>query len=388
MKGLPKKIQKKLEDRSAKNALRKLPSINNWVDFSSNDYLGFAVSQSIFENTQDILAEQNIIQNGATGSRLLSGNYDLYDKVETYLADFHDAPSALLFNSGYDANIGFFSAIPQRGDFILYDEFIHASIRDGVQMCNAKSYKFSHNDLNDLQKKLEQLHSKNNDNIQEFEIYVVTESVFSMDGDMPDLQGIVNLCAQYHAHLIVDEAHATGVFGNQGKGIVQHLGLEKNIFARINTFGKAIGCHGAIILGSEELKAYLVNFARSFIYTTGLPPHSVATILSAYQELEHSLAIQKLHNNIAWFNQKLDETGLKQNFIKSDSAIHCCILSGNENVKQIALQIQDKGFDVKPILSPTVPEGKERLRFCLHAYNSEEEISEVLSLLATFVIHN
>jgi 8-amino-7-oxononanoate synthase len=185
---------------------------------------------------------------------------------------------------------------------------------------------------------------------------------------------------------VVDEAHAVGVFGANGEGIIQSTQLQNRIFARIITFGKGLGCHGAAILGSDELKQYLVNFARSFIYTTGLSPHSVATILYAYRQLQaEKNAIEKLKGNIQIFNQQKLQLGLKPMFVYSKSAIQCAIIPGNEKVKNIASQIQQAGFDVKPILSPTVPEGQERLRFCLHSFNSEKEITDVLQLLATFV---
>lgn len=381
---LPERLQKKINNRKKDNALRALGLREKLVDFSSNDYLGFANSKTIFDNAHQLLVDKNIKVNGATGSRLLSGNHGLYTNIEDSLAAFHNAETALVFNSGYDANVGFFSSVPQRGDFVFYDELIHASIRDGIQMSNAKSYKFKHNDLEDLRNKVELCYEKEG-NTDTSEIYVVTESVFSMDGDIPDLKGFVDFCKKINCHLVVDEAHASGVFGNCGVGLLQELGLENEVFARINTFGKALGCHGAIILGSKELKQFLVNYARSFIYTTGLPPHSLATIQVAYQELKKTKEIEKLHSNIQYFRDKIRDTNLISMFIDSKSAIHCCIISGNEKVKVIAHQIQDKGFDVKPILSPTVPSGQERLRFCLHSFNSEEEIDEVLDLLATFV---
>ncbi|MBQ4819816.1 pyridoxal phosphate-dependent aminotransferase family protein [Aquimarina sp. MMG016] len=382
MEGLPKKLQKKLLDREESNALRKLPKQTDLVDFSSNDYLGFAVEKKLFDKAHQILVEKEIHQNGATGSRLLSGNHQLYIETEAMLTKFHNAESALIFNSGYDANIGFFSSVPQRGDIIFYDEFIHASIRDGIQMSNAKSYKFAHNDIEELKTKLLSLRSESK---SQQEVFVVTESVFSMDGDSPDLKTFVDFCNEYKCYLIVDEAHATGVFGDKGVGLLQELRLEDEVFARINTFGKALGSHGAVIFGSKDLKSYLVNFARSFIYTTGLPPHTLATIQSMYTELKTTSEIEKLQGNIQFFKQKLKTVNLKPLFIDSNSAIHCCVIRGNENVKSIAAEIKNKDFDVKPILSPTVPLGKERLRFCLHSYNSDEEIAEVLELLATFV---
>lgn len=370
---LPKKLNKKIENRKAENAFRQLGASKPTIDFSSNDYLGFSKSETIFNNAHDTLVKNNFKNNGATGSRLLSGNHKLYNALEKTLSDFHKTEAALVFNSGYDANIGFFSCVPQRGDFILYDEHCHASIRDGVQLSKAKAYKFKHNDLDDLNKVLKRVWQN------ESEVYIVTESVFSMDGDSPNIEALSELSKKHKVHLIIDEAHALGVFGQ---------GLVKiPIFARIITFGKAMGCHGAAILGSQNLKNYLINFSRPLIYTTGLPPHSVATIQSAYTHLFTAPKPQeKLQKNIIFFNSEIQRLQLHNNFIPSISAIHCCIISGNNNVKRIANHMQTKGFDVKPILSPTVPLHQERLRLCLHSYNSHKEITQVLELLTTFVL--
>ena len=376
----PKNLVAKLEIRKQNNALRKLSLPNNLIDFSSNDYIGFSKNKAIFEETHKYLIDNDCVQNGATGSRLISGNHKVYQEAETYIAKFHQAETALIFNSGYDANVGFFSSVPQKGDLILYDELCHASIRDGIQLSNAKTYKFRHNDFEDLEKLIRRFQ-------YEFaEVYIVTETVFSMDGDCPNMEELVVVSNKYNCHLVVDEAHALGVFGEKGEGLVQMLGLQDQVFARIMTFGKGLGCHGAAIAGSRELNDYLVNFARSFIYTTGLSPHSVATILIGYQHLEtERQTINRLRENIVHFNQEKNLLGLKPMFVRSKSAIQSAIIPGNQNVKSIANQLQEKGFDVKAILSPTVPEGQERLRFCLHSFNTKEEISEVLALLSTFV---
>ncbi|PTT13303.1 8-amino-7-oxononanoate synthase [Flavobacterium sp. HMWF030] len=375
---LPENLIQKLESRKQNNSLRRLPSFNNLIDFSSNDYIGFSKSEAIFKLAHHYLIENEVIQNGATGSRLISGNHFLYQNAEIFIAEFHEAESALIFNSGYDANVGFFSAVPQRNDIILYDELSHASIRDGIIMSNAKSYKFNHNDFEDLERLILKFPDTN--------IYIVTETVFSMDGDSPNLEELVILSEKYNCYLVVDEAHTLGVFGDEGEGLAQYLQLHNRIFARIMTFGKGLGCHGAVVLGSTELREYLVNFARSFIYTTGLSPHSVATILVAYQHLGiEKETIERLRQNIIFFNQQKNLLGLKPMFVRSKSAIQSAIVPGNENVKKLAQQLQDKGFDVKPILSPTVPEGQERLRFCIHSYNSEEQINQVLELLGNFI---
>ncbi len=382
MNNFPKNLTQKLQIRKQNSAFRTLKLQNNLIDFSSNDYLGFSKSEVIFIKTHQLLLDRNIKINGATGSRLISGNHDLYTETENYIAQFHKSETALIFNSGYDANVGFFGSVPQRNDIILYDELCHASIRDGILLSNANSFKFEHNNYENLEAKITDLKFK----YKNSEFYIVTESVFSMDGDCPNLDELIVVSENYNCHLVIDEAHAIGVFGDKGEGFVQNLNVQDKIFARIVTFGKGLGCHGAAILGSQNLKDFLVNFARSFVYTTGLSPHSVATILLAYQTLEtEKEAIQKLRENINFFNQEKQLLGLKPLFVRSKSAIQSAIIRGNENVKNIAHQIQEKGFDVKAILSPTVPEGQERLRICLHSYNSQEEISGVLKLLSNLI---
>lgn len=377
---LPEKLTARLCKREAGNALRQLPVPGEGLtDFSTNDYLGLAASEQIYTEAGKIVRDRGEVKNGATGSRLLTGNHSLYPEAEAMLARFHRAEAALVFNSGYGANTGFFSSVPQRGDVVFYDEWIHASIRDGIQRGNAGSYKYRHNDPEDLEKKILKTVGAGK------QLYIVTESVFSMDGDSPDLTGMAALAEKYEAYLVVDEAHAVGVLGGKGEGLVQELGLQDRVFARIITFGKALGCHGAAVLGSQQLKDYLVNFSRSLIYTTALPPHALATILAAYGVLSETRPGDVLHRNIAFFKSELSALGMDSCFVASDSAIHCCIIPGNEKVKNTAGELRKNGFDVKAILSPTVPGGQERLRFCLHNYNTQQEISEVLKLLATFV---
>lgn len=379
---IPKKLQDKLESRKTENTFRKLDRPHRLVDFASNDFLGFSMSKDIFDHTFFYLEDEFIFQNGSRGSRLISGNHQLYDEIEDLICKTHQCDSALIFNSGYNANLGFFSCVPQRTDLIFYDESIHASIRDGIRMGHAKSYKFKHNDLTDLKQRYQtQLHRRN----ENCEVYVVTESVFSMDGDTPDLKAMADYCTKNNIHLIIDEASAVGVFGKQGIGLVSELGIEDEVFARIITFGKAFGCHGAAILGDFQLTEYLINFSRPFIYTTALPPHSLMTLKAVYKELQQTHAIEQLHENIDFFKKQLSEHHLENHFIASNSPIHCCIIPGNEHVKSVAHHLNENGFDVKPIVSPTVPVGKERLRFCIHAYNSDEEILNVINLLSTLI---
>ena len=376
MQNSPSSLSKKLDKRLEDNALRKLGSQSSLIDFASNDYLGFADSKAIFDNTHELLLQKGIFSNGASGSRLLSGNHNLYTEAEEMLCKFHESEAALIFNSGYDANLGFFGSVPQRGDIVLYDELCHASIRDGLLLSNAKAIKFTHNDCEHLQELIHRFSGNT--------IYIITETVFSMDGDCPPIEQIVEIAEQNSCFLVVDEAHAVGVMGEKGQGLLQSLNLHNRVFARIVTFGKALGCHGAAVLGSNQLAQYLVNFARSFIYTTGLSPHSVATIIVAYSHLENdSRALENLRSNIIYFNQQKKLLGLTPLFVRSYSSIQCAIVQGNENVKNLANLFQETGFDVKAILSPTVPAGQERLRFCIHSYNTTQQIDGILNLLAS-----
>ena len=394
MSQFPQSLSDKLAQRLELNSVGKLPRQNTLIDFASNDYLGLSQSIAIYNETHQYLLDLNLKENGATGSRLLSGNHNLSQETEDFIAQFHQSESALLYNSGSYAYVGFFCSVPQRNDVILYDELVHTSIREGVLMSNAKSYKFNHNDFEDLEKLI--IKSQSHDQIPPSRvrgIYIVTESVFSMDGDCPNMDELVKLLDKYNCYLVIDESHALGVFGNtetsSGEGIVQMIGLQNRVFARIMTFENGLGCHGAVILGSLELKNCLIRLAPGSIYPAGLSSHSVAAILVAYQFLEKDKKNnQALRENIIHFNQQLNLLGLKQLFVRSKSSIQSAIIPGNEKVKNIAKQLQDNGFDVKVILSPTVPEGQERLRFCLHSFNSREEISALLKIFSEIVFKN
>lgn len=378
---LPSKLQSKLDERQAEGTLRSLPGPLAPVDFSSNDYLGFARNPELAQWTMEVL-EGAGPRNGSTGSRLLTGNHPLYGQLEAHLASWHRAEAALVFNSGYSANLGFFACVPQRGDLVLYDELIHASVRDGIQMGRAQAYKYAHDSPEDLLRLWERL-ARGKGGAQ---VYVVTESLFSMDGDLPDLSVLARICRDKGCHLVVDEAHATGVYG-QGRDRVCELGLEGEVFARIITFGKAIGGHGAALLGSSGLKEYLVNFARSLIYTTALPPHALAGILAAYRYLAQKGGepLGRLFGNIERFREEIRVQGLSDRFVRSGGAVQSALVPGNDRAREVASKLRAAGFDVRPILSPTVPQGKERLRFCLHAHNRDEEISRILGLFNQWV---
>ena len=368
-----KYLKEALDKRKENNSFRMLKVKNDSIDFSSNDYLGFSSTGLLHAKILEFNQTQaKKITEGSTGSRLITGNSAIAESLEGLIATYHNAESALLFNSGYDANVGLFSSVPQRGDTIFYDELVHASIRDGIRLSYANAYSFRHNDI---------AHLKELFKLAKGTVYIAVESVYSMDGDMAPLNDLVELCEWGSANLIVDEAHATGVFGPYGKGCVSEKMVEKKVFARVHTYGKAMGAHGAAVVGSKLLRDYLINFARSFIYTTALPYHSLIAIRCAYALLtENEEIIASLHSNIKFFNTLMTAKSQIQ-IIKSSSSIQSIIIPGNEQVKKIAGTIQHSGFDVRPIMSPTVPSGKERLRICIHAFNNEEEIKGVVQIM-------
>jgi 8-amino-7-oxononanoate synthase len=370
MSSLQEFLGTKLTDRAANGLLRKLRVNPSVIDFCSNDYLGLARSQSLFADIEKKLSCMHPISNGSTGSRLLSGNTAYHEKVEDKLAKIFEAESAVIFNSGYSANLAVLSAVPQRGDTILYDELAHASIKDGARLSLAARYAFRHNDVHDLEKKIKKATGR---------VFIAVESLYSMDGDECPLKEILSLRQKYELIVILDEAHSTGVFGKSGNGLAASRGVANEVDIRVFTFGKAMGVHGACVCGSEKLKQFLINFARPFIYTTAPDMHSLASIESSFEFLAShdrlQIELQEKINKFATYRTQLwDQPSLP-------SAIQTFIIQGNERVSETAKKLQRRGFDVRAILSPTVPKGKERLRICLHTFNEEPEIRQLLDEL-------
>ena len=358
------KLHKKLSERQEKGTLRSLSSFEGAVDFYSNDYLGWAQEKQTFEGVS-----------GATGSRLISGNSELCERVEAEFATFFGNSAALMFNSGYDANLGIFSSIPQKGDIVLYDEHIHASARDGLRLSLATSYSFRHNDPKHLRERLDSFNGQT--------VYVAVESLYSMNGDFAPLKEIFELTEKYGAYLIVDEAHSGGVFGPWGTGCVRELGIAP--FINLITFGKAYGSHGACVLCSTETKQYLINFARSFIYTTALPPFVFRHNSRVITDQSNETRREQLKTNIAYFRKLA--LGLT---LVSDEAspIQIIRVGSVDKTKELAAALQKSGIAVKPIFSPTVPPGEECLRICIHSFNSSAEIDSLVRVIINLPDHN
>ncbi|TSJ39270.1 8-amino-7-oxononanoate synthase [Mucilaginibacter corticis] len=359
-------IKNRLSDRQQSGSYRTLKPENKLADFCSNDYLGFARSP-VLKSKIDEEVSNYFNLNGSTGSRLISGNLAYTETLEKEIAALFKSEAALLFNSGYDANVGLLSSLPQRGDTIITDELIHASVIDGSRLSHANRYTFKHNDLAALEAKLQNAKGI---------IYVVVESVYSMDGDTPPLAEILSLTEKYNANLIVDEAHAVGLYQT---GIATQSGLQDRVFARTVTFGKALGCHGAVILGSNLLREYLINFARSFIYTTAAPFHQLVCIKVSCSFLQSSgEQVATLRYNIDLFKQALKiSSESSYSLIDSDSSIQCILLKSNQKAVETAAHLHNSGFDIRAIMSPTIPQGSERIRICIHSFNTADQIIQL-----------
>jgi len=350
-------------DRLSKRELSQQKRIllkRNWpYDFSSNDYISFA--RSLVLRDRILQRMKNIECVGASGSRLLTGNTPLAEEVETDIARFFGFAKALLFPCGFTLNCGFLASIANKDDVIFMDENAHASLKNGLKLSPAQGYFFRHNDLSQLESRLQKQMGKQNN------IFIVVESLYSMDGDLAEIPELLHLCERYNARLIVDEAHAVGAMGDEGRGWLAHHHAQEKIFACVVTFGKAFGCQGAAVLGSPQLIEYVQNFCHSFIYTTGLSSFSLLAMQESLRLFEEdSSPLNKLHSNIQFFNSQLKT--------EHHTPIYSFPLEDVLQVRKAAQHLQKQGFGILPIYSPTVRKGSERLRVSVHAHNTEWEL--------------
>jgi 8-amino-7-oxononanoate synthase len=343
-----------LETRSQLRQLEVVPGIN----FYSNDYLGLSGDARLREAVSAALAAGSPM--GSTGSRLLSGHARCWEELEEDLAAFGGAEAALFFNSGYAANTGLFGCVLKAEDIVFSDSANHASIIDGIRLSGARKVIFPHLDLNALE---DQLHRNAPARGKRL---IAAESVFSMDGDRAPIADLLALADRYEAELVVDEAHATGVLGPNGRGLVAAAGATQRVLAVVHTCGKALASAGAFVLCSKTLKEYLVNRARPFIFSTALPPYvaaqvSAAVRIAASADAERE-ALQKV---AAHLRARLREQGFDT--ARSDSQIVPVILGENERALATAARLRADGFAVRAIRPPTVPPGAARLRLSLTA---------------------
>ncbi|KAJ5339991.1 Pyridoxal phosphate-dependent transferase major region subdomain 2, partial [Penicillium brevicompactum] len=376
-----------LAQREAKSARRRLTVLpRTAVDFSSNDFLSLSTSSAYRERFLGLLNNTPpSFPFASGGSRLLDGNSAYAEELEKFVAEFHQAPTALLFNSGYDANVGVLSSIPQPGDVILYDELIHASAHEGMRLSRAGPRKmFAHSSAAGLREVLLAQMAEDPEIAKgSRNVFVVVESIYSMDGDVAPIKEFIavvdELLPRGNGYFYVDEAHATGVFGPRGAGVVQALGVHDRMFIRVHTFGKALASHGAMVLCGPETRDYLINYARSLIYTTALGFPFLASIRATYELLqtgETESLQRRLQQLISHLRLQLDALRRYESVMfEVDHFPTSPIISlRTSQPRRLASACQAKGFIVRAIMPPTIPEGKERVRVCLHSGNTEAEI--------------
>jgi 8-amino-7-oxononanoate synthase len=380
---MKKRIQsvlQQLEEKMQKRSLKDVSFCNgSWIvmngrkllNLASNDYLGLAGDERLIEAGCQAMRTYGA---GATASRLIVGNYELYAKVEAALKNWKKKEAALIFNSGYAANLGIIASLIGRGDIVFSDWLNHASIIDGIRLSGAERHRYYHNDLDHLESLLRRAspHKRK---------LIVTDSIFSMDGDMAPLEGLVTLKKRYNAILMVDEAHSSGLYGERGEGLVHHCRLQDEVDVQMGTFSKALGSFGAYVVGEQWLIDYLVNTMRSFIFTTALPPAVLGTIEKAIEIVQKEQAKrQTLQAHSHYFRDELQKLGF--NIGKSMTHIVPIIIGSNEQTVQMSERLQEYGIAAVAIRPPTVPEGTSRIRFSLTAALTKEEIDWALERVA------
>jgi 8-amino-7-oxononanoate synthase len=375
-------ITEELKQLTAGDRLRSLKDIaGDWrLNLSSNDYLGAAAKhqwQHEFYQATDNTADNDKFKLTASSSRLLTGNHSGYQQLEADLSILYEGREAIVFNSGYHANIGILPAISTSKDLILSDKLNHASIIDGLRLADAKFKRYRHGDYDQL----ERLLADNSTNYRQ--IFIITESVFSMDGDIADINRLVSLKSRYGAVLIVDEAHAVGVFGKNGAGICEACGVMEDIDIIIGTFGKALASLGAYAITNSEIKQYLINKMRPLIFTTALPPVIVnwssfvlKKIISCHREREY---LQKLGQ---FCRNELSKRGITT---RGESHIVPIIIGDEKTSVNIAEKLREQGFLIFPIRPPTVPANSSRLRLSLHSGLKQHDLKEFIDCLCNLI---
>lgn len=424
-------LQQRLAHRESQGRLRRLevPRLD-LVDFSSNDYLSLSRDRVVRDALAAYLgcpdqghsptsSSGRII--GSGGSRLLDGNSVFVEQLERKIANFHASEAALLFNSAYDANVGLISCVPGTGDVILYDNLIHASIHDGMRLSRVtRKIPFTHSSVirhsrernselgeagvggpNGLEPTIKQLiHGDQQVRSGSSNVFICIEALYSMDGDIVDLEYVSNminsLLPKGNGYIIIDEAHSIGVLGDSGRGLVCQLGLQDRIFARVAGFGKAMGCAGGAILCSSIVRHYLINYARTLIYTTAMSFPSLASIDAAYDYLisgkaeqrrrQLKILIRHCHVKLKDIDERLRPTAAALRV--PEGPLNSPIIPlFTRYPRELARHCQASGFMIRPIVAPTVPRGQDRIRICLHGTNTIEQIDALFQAIETWLRH-
>lgn len=358
------RLDRELEHLRGQSRYRELRT-NRGIDFTTNDYLGLAKCEALRERVLEYLSKGGRLS--ASASRLLRGNYPEHEQLEQRYAEFLGYEAALLFNSGYDANLAILTALPTRHDTIIMDSLAHASIREGAHASLATKRTFTHNSVKALRKA--------SDDVITGGVFVVVESIYSMDGDESPLRDIAELCEERGYTLIVDEAHSAGVFGRNGRGIVEELGLTSRIPISLHTCGKALGAAGAVVACSQTVKEYLINKARTFIYTTALPPVIPVQIMAALDILEREPSLlATLHSNIGYLRNALAGPLRRWRIIEGRSPILAIVIGRETETLRAQAFLQSQGLDIRAVRPPSVPLNTSRLRVSIHADHTMEEL--------------
>ena len=340
------------------------------VQFSSNNYLGLADHPRLKAAAREAVDRYGT---GAGASRLVCGNLELNGKLEENIAKLKKKERALLFSTGYMANIGTITALMEAGHGIFSDECNHASIIDGCRMAKAETRVYPHKDMEALEKALmESKHCRQR--------LVVTDGIFSMDGDIAPLPDLVSLAERYECMLMVDDAHATGVLGAHGGGTGEHFSLEDRVDITMGTLGKALGGFGAFVAGDHSLRAFLINRARPFIFTTGLPPAVIASGIAACELLEEEPALRvKLWENVAFFREGMETLGF--DLLESETQIIPVLVGDASLTMQMGEMLFHEGVFVQGVRPPAVPQGSSRLRITIMATHTQEQLEYALGAL-------
>jgi glycine C-acetyltransferase/8-amino-7-oxononanoate synthase len=379
------RIKKFLNERQKKGNLRQLHPLQRLgrgrirpfgdeeelLDFSSNDYLALSEHPEVIAAGRRYLEEFGA---GAGAARLMSGDLAINHQLELEVAQLKAKEAGLLFGSGYLANVGVIPVLVSRGDLLITDRLSHASIYDGCTLSGAKVVRFRHNDLSHLQQILKEKRSQFN------RALVVVESIYSMDGDRCPLRDLVDLKTHYDFMLMVDEAHATGIYGDQGSGVIEEDKVSDDVDIAMGTFGKALGSYGAYVAASQQMIDYLVNRARSFIYSTALPPSVVGASLAAVHLVKSEPKLrQDLHEKVAFFKKQLRKNGLRDDL--GPSQIVPVMVGDSEKTLRLAEELRNNKIFVKAVRPPTVPEGSARLRFSITRFHQEEDLKNCAKFL-------
>jgi 8-amino-7-oxononanoate synthase len=343
--------------------------VRELINLASYNYLGISYRPEVKQAAMEALQRYGL---GASGSPILSGTFDIHVELANALAEFKDKEAAILFPTGYSANVGFISAIMRSGDHIFCDQYSHASIVDGAILAKSKTVFFRHNNPLDLERKLSGVRGKK---------LVVVEGVYSMDGDVCLLPEIVDVAKRHGARILIDEAHSTFLFGPNGRGVSEHFGLDDQVDFHLGTFSKSLGGQGGFVAGSRELVDYVTGFGRSRFFSCNLPPAIAAGLLAGVRIVENEPQLRaRLWSNVAYFRRRFAEEGI--DIGKSTSQVIPVMVNNDAKVFAVAEKIQDGGLFLQPVTYPAVPKHKSRLRISVSAAHSEEELEAAVQIIA------